>query len=113
MSCFVQHDELCYILFRKNCKMEINFLTIFGPFCYVVKIDFLSIEGNNFACCVVIIEFCIFDEVFFAVKFDLIFRKCDNSAQFLQEIDGASQKIRNLGRSVSNVASLREDSIMH
>ena len=68
------------VLFGKNCKVEINFLAIFGPFGYVVEIDFLSGEGENFTCCVVIIEFCIFDGVFFAVKFDFIFRKCENSA---------------------------------
>ena len=48
--------------------MEQHFLTIFGPFCHIVKIDFLSGEGDDLACRVVIIEFCLFDGVFFTVK---------------------------------------------
>ena len=66
-------DGLCYILFSKDCKVEINFLTIFGPFCYVVHIGFLSGERDDLVSCIDIKIFCIFDGVFFAVKFDLIF----------------------------------------
>ena len=73
-------DALCYMLFRINREVEIHFLTIFGPFCYVVKIDFLSGEWDNLACCVVIKEFCIFDRVILAVEYDLIFGKRENSA---------------------------------
>ena len=36
-----------YILFSKNCKVKGNFLAVFGPFCYVVEVGFLTGVRND------------------------------------------------------------------